>query len=42
MDAGVDDIITLGISLTYTGLPEDCTFLGEIKTNKELTLEELK
>lgn len=41
-DAGVEDMLTLGISITYTGLPEDCTFLGEIKANKEMTLEDLK
>lgn len=41
-DLGVDDMVNLKIHLTYTGLPDDCNYLGEIRVSKEYSLDDLK
>lgn len=38
----VDERMSLGVSLTTTGLPDDCTFLGDIEVSREFSLKELK
>jgi hypothetical protein len=35
-------MLNLRINLTYTGLPDDCNFIGEIKVSKEYSLDDLK
>jgi hypothetical protein len=41
-DIGVDDMISLGVSVTCSGTPDDCMFIGNIDVNKEFKLNELK
>ena len=37
-----EDKITLSVNYTSFGLPEDCTFIGQIDVSKKLTLDLLK
>ena len=41
-DATVDEKMTLGISVTCSGFPDDCIYIGDIVVNKEFKLNELK
>jgi hypothetical protein len=41
-DVGIDDLLILKINISYTGLPDDCNYIGEIKANKEYSLDDLK
>ena len=38
----VEEKMTLGINYTASGLPDDCTFLGNIDVSREFKLDELK
>lgn len=38
----VDDTLNLGVSMTTSGLHDDCIFLGDIKANKDCKLSDLK
>ena len=38
----VDEKMTLGINFTASGLPDDCTFLGNIDVSREFKLDDLK
>ena len=41
-DMTVDEIYSIGINVTTTGLPDDCTYLSLIQVNREFKLTELK
>ena len=41
-DATVDEKLTLSVSVTCTGLPDDCMFIGDTVVNKEFKLNDLK
>ena len=38
----IDDTLNLGVSMTTSGLHDDCIFLGDIKANKDCKLTDLK
>jgi hypothetical protein len=37
-----DEKLTFGIHLTLSGLPDDCSFIGNIDVSKEFKLQDLK
>lgn len=41
-DSRVNEVLSLKIHLTYTGLPDDCRYIGEVQASPEYTLEDLK
>ena len=41
-DMTFEDKITINVNFTNCGLPDDCTFIGQIDVSKKITLDELK